>query len=489
MNTDKTWQVKSPNGEVQGPFTDAQILQLLKNGSVSALHELRNATRTKGAWVSATKIPGVAKILEGRAGNNLPRTDPPNPPSDFPSVGLGGSPSVDLASLNLPSDIPNWTASAPAPSHGMPATTDYWVSAAQSLAGNSNASNARAESTKKSKDSLSGHSSLSANSLLEKVDREQRESEQKQRTQTASDYRMHITIGCCAVLLGIFGSYGAFVLSKPLKLRWAANDALSTMVNSMRLAEILEKQRLEKLARNGDRNLRSPSSSEVSLLESARSAAFELQSILDQMPPDLREAWQAEQIELLTRAKFKRNNQANTPVPDDPPPAKTVTTPKVFEVDWSSLSGPYEIGNKQLAKLAMGSLKSKQIAASGVTGANTAEMDLEIVTVFESKGFIAAEMSFEAGLRTDRQTLIIGRITSVTKSTPESNDIITANLKPGFEKILAELTSMAVPIVLENKDLTSIEMVRNALKNALVSVKPKDFKDYSEVKRKLGAKK
>lgn len=480
MNTDNTWFVRSLGGKVLGPFTDSQILKMSKDGVITSSHELRNATRTKGAWVKATQISGISQFLEKKSSNAPPNTDSTNSQELGPNSEGSGLSTIDFASLNLPSDIPAWTTAPPSSPTGTPGTSDYWMSTSPSLAASE--SRGQEHSKKKSGQPSTGHNPHSANHLLNKIEREQQQSAANEKKHSVQKTRMHIIICCSIILFGIFGSYGAFVLSKPLKLRWAADDAISTMVNSVKLAEALREARLAKYANTGNPDLRSPSAAEINLLDSARVAATELQAILDQMPPDLRKSWETEKIEMLALRNFESDSTTASQAPEFTPPEENIEEPQQFQVDWASLSGPYEIGNKTTARYAIAALKSENIAASSVTGANLYEMDLKTVDVFSTKGFIAADMSFESAFKNDKQTLVIGKISAITKTIPERKDI---------EKMTAEFDQMmdlyrgggAVLIVLENSDLTSEAKTTEALREALIKITPEEFRTYQDTKK------
>jgi hypothetical protein len=73
-------------------------------------------------------------------------------------------------------------------------------------------------------------------------------------------------------------------------MRWAADNAFSEMINATAVAEAMSNSRLKSSEPFKE------SATESYMWAKAEMAAAKLQSILDQMPPDLRADWQEGKI-------------------------------------------------------------------------------------------------------------------------------------------------------------------------------------------------
>ena len=98
--------------------------------------------------------------------------------------------------------------------------------------------------------------------------------------------KLRIVICVLVVIFGVFGFFAALQISKPYKLKWAADTQLRRlMVNAAAL---------EMLGGNLDERSRQRAYNHSAKMEIA---AAELEMILGQMSPETREAWQASKME------------------------------------------------------------------------------------------------------------------------------------------------------------------------------------------------
>jgi hypothetical protein len=139
MNTLNAWHVKTPDGKVQGPFSDQEIVKMAKAGAISRADQMRHPERTKGAWVNAIGIPALAKLLPPQLGGVFPAT---------------ATPTIDKSAKNarnfpsLASDLPEWTeASGPLPGSST-GTVDYWAQVSQEFAASKGAPTRESVSSK-----------------------------------------------------------------------------------------------------------------------------------------------------------------------------------------------------------------------------------------------------------------------------------------------------------------------------------------------------
>jgi hypothetical protein len=276
MNPSQLWQVGTPTGKTLGPFSDQQIVQLTKDGKITRSHKLLHPERTKGEWVSAGKITALQKFFVQKASEgSVPST--PQPPSLEPSI--------DAQSF-FSSDLSDW-ADLPAPTvvtnqH----SSDYWTAAGGFASASQQAGGDKSTASKpSSKKELS-----TTEKYLQGLESEQRSAEENSKKESSSNLRIQIIAASVIIVLGVFGSYGAYVWSKPLKMRWAADNAFSEMINATAVAEAMSNSRLKSSEPFKE------SATESYMWAKAEMAAAKLQSILDQMPPDLRADWQEGKI-------------------------------------------------------------------------------------------------------------------------------------------------------------------------------------------------
>lgn len=467
MNTLNSWHVKTPNGNVQGPFSDQQILKMARTGAISRADRLQHPERTKGEWVTAIGIPALGKLLPPQGGSVLPTKSTSNTDKSSKNA---------TTSSTLDSYLPDWTqASVPVPG-SVTGTVDYWAQVSQEFAASKASPNQKSVSSKSSVSSQleKAHASV----LKDEEDAKKLVAWQKGNT-------FYKVFAGFALSIGVLSIIGVFYWFLSENSKYVKE---SIVPNIEAMADRASKSHNENL--NAGETL--PETLEGCKLEMAE-AERELRSL----PPDPNSVARfdqlkrkilalAERIDRLEREKNKPNTgsregeQRTAEVPNN-----LSNRSPTSRIQWSSLSGSYEIGNKSRASLAMAELKSEQTVASTTTGANTAAMDVQTVEKFNEKGFIEAQVSFEPSHSNNSQAIVFCKITQVIKTIPGRDDILTPALKPTFDDMMAKFQRGAILIVLEQNELSDIEKARAAIKQKLSNMKPSDVRDAQEIQRRL----
>lgn len=303
MSSDKIWHVRIQGDKILGPFNEAQLVKMLKSGTIKTTHYLRNDVRTKGLWVLSTEIPGVSKYFEDRSRNapSILANEEPKPPlqDSFQAH-------VPFEGANLQNPLENaWDLiSQVQPVSSIAANSmDYWKNAAQSFGANLDRKEDSVLQT--SGASAKKQVNKSVAKLLNDIEKEEDAKNQKEKKFSSSNLVLQLFVGFLVIVVGVVGTYGMIVVSKPLKLRWAADDALANLLNSAALYEAAVNSRLKDARDSDNLNKLEPSKIEQRLMINMEMAASELESIKSQMSPELREAWEMENLEKMLRAEHR----------------------------------------------------------------------------------------------------------------------------------------------------------------------------------------
>jgi hypothetical protein len=157
-----------------------------------------------------------------------------------------------------------------------------------------------------------------------------------------------------------------------------------------------------------------------------------------------------------------------------------------MDLDLSSISGTYEVGEKGQANQELVSIEVKRISARK-KGADLHELDAQLLEEFGKHGFVSAEMTFKpiAG-GTGGQSLVCS-ITNIVRTIPAPDDFGTALGRDSFEKLLELSKNGGIVVALNKDDLQNIASAKEAIRRNLLTKMPKEILDPKETERFIDA--
>ncbi|MFN6164545.1 MAG: hypothetical protein ACK6DC_13580 [Planctomycetota bacterium] len=185
---------------------------------------------------------------------------------------------------------------------------------------------------------------------------------------------------------------------------------------------------------------------------------------------------------ILPHPELSANRKSNDSDSSEEPEEQMLAT----DLDFSSLSGRYDIGEKGRAKQELVSIEVKRITARK-RGEDLHELDAQLLEDFGKHGFVSAEMTIEpkAG-GTGKQSLVCS-ITNIVQTIPEVDDCGTALGRDSFDQLLKRGKNGDIVIVLSKDDLQNIAKAKDAIRRELSTKMPSEILDPQETEKLLDA--